>query len=93
MPQTALEIGRWLWFREGRVEEMEVVFKCWPKWSSSNPRLLGEFIGEGSVKLEGNRDIKSLPSLQIFSDRGHTGRMCWVLECPNPVNTQDAERP
>jgi hypothetical protein len=64
---------------------MEVVCKWWPKWSSPNPRLLGEFIGEGSTKLEGNRGIKSKHSLQIFLDKGHTalmqahtGRTCFV---------------
>jgi hypothetical protein len=75
MSWTALEIGRRLGFREGGVEEMEVVCKWWPKWSSPNPRLLGEFIGEGSTKLEGNSGIKSKHSLQIFSDKGHTALM------------------
>jgi hypothetical protein len=42
------------------------VCKWWPKWSSPNPRLLGKFIREGSTMLEGNHNIKSLPSLQIF---------------------------
>jgi hypothetical protein len=78
MSRTALEIGRQLGFREGGVEEVKVVCKWWPKWSSLNPRLLGEFIGDGSAKLEGNRDIKSLSFLHIFPDRGHTGRMLFV---------------
>jgi hypothetical protein len=38
--------------------------------------MVDEFIGEGSAKLEENRDINSLPSLQIFFlDRVHTARM------------------
>jgi hypothetical protein len=78
MSQTALEIGRWLGFRKDGVGEMEMVCKWWPKWSSPNPRLLGEFIRVRSAKLEGNRGIKSLLSLQIFSDRCHTARMPFV---------------
>jgi hypothetical protein len=66
MSRTALEIGRWLEFREDGVGEIKVVCKWWQKWSSSNPRLLGGFIGEGSAKLEGNCGINSLHSLQIF---------------------------
>jgi hypothetical protein len=73
--RTALEDGRWLGFHEGGVEEMEVVCKWWPKWSSPNSRLLSEFIGERSAMLEENHSIKSQSSLQIFSDRGHTARM------------------
>jgi hypothetical protein len=75
MSRTALEIGRRLGFREGGVEEVKVVCKWWPKWSFLNPRLLGEFIGEGSTKLEDNHGIKPLPSLQIFLDRSHTARI------------------
>jgi hypothetical protein len=75
MSRTALEIGRQLGFREDGVEEMEVVYKWWPKWSSPNPKPLGEFIGERSTKLKGNRGIKSLLSLQLFSDKGHMTRM------------------
>jgi hypothetical protein len=39
------------------------------------PKLMGEYIVEGSAMLEGNRGIKSLSSLQIFSKRGHTVHM------------------
>jgi hypothetical protein len=45
----------------------------------SNPRLLGEYIGEGSARLEGNHYIKSLSSLHIFPKRGHTGHMPFVV--------------
>jgi hypothetical protein len=57
MSRIALEIGRRLGFREDGVGEMEMVCKWWPKWSSLNPRLLDEFIREGSAKLEGNRGL------------------------------------
>jgi hypothetical protein len=35
----------------------------------------GEYIGEGSAKLEENHVIKSLLSLRYFSEKDHTTRM------------------
>jgi hypothetical protein len=35
----------------------------------------GKYIGEGSTRLEENRDIKSLPSLHCFLENDHTTHM------------------
>jgi hypothetical protein len=35
----------------------------------------GEYIGEGSARLELNRGIKSLSFLHYFSEKGHTAHM------------------
>jgi hypothetical protein len=47
--------------------------------SSPIPRPLDEYIREGFASLEGNHDIKSLSSLQVFLERGQTTRMPFVV--------------
>jgi hypothetical protein len=43
--------------------------KMMAKVELPNPRLLGEYIGEGSTGLEGNRDIKLLSFWHIFFEK------------------------
>jgi hypothetical protein len=64
---------------EDGVEGDEMWVKIVAKLELPNPNKLGDYIGEGSARLEGNRDIKSLHSLQIFPKRDHTGRMLFVV--------------
>jgi hypothetical protein len=53
----------------------------------------GEYIGEGSTRLEENHGIKSLPSLHCFSKKDHmarmqvhTGRMSFFMLVPRYFN-------
>jgi hypothetical protein len=60
---------------EGIVEEDERWVKMVAKEKLSTLGYWGVYIGEGSTRLEENRDIKSLPSLHIFLKRDHTAYM------------------
>jgi hypothetical protein len=78
---SQITLGMWPTARvcEDGVEGDERWVKIVAKLELPNPNKLGDYIGEGSARLEGNRDIKSLHSLQIFPKRDHTGRMLFVV--------------
>jgi hypothetical protein len=75
------ECGRRLGFCKGGMEGGERWVKMMAKVELPNPRLLGEYIGEGSTGLEGNRDIKLLSFWHIFSKRDHTVLMKVRMGC------------
>jgi hypothetical protein len=54
---------------EGRVEEDERWVKMVAKVKLQILGCWGVYIGERSTRLEGNRGIKSLSSLHIFSEK------------------------
>jgi hypothetical protein len=84
MSRTAIEIGRWIEFVEMEWKRWKK-WRWWPKWSSSNPKLLADYIWGDQPIWKGITALNHCHLWRSFPDgdhtahmQGHMGRMRYV---------------